>query len=80
EILVLDDPISVLETNAQAKLIQQVIEASNGRSVVWTLQRTSFSRHFDRVLMMVDGRIAEQGKFDELNRPNTLLHKQLQAD
>jgi ABC-type multidrug transport system fused ATPase/permease subunit len=55
-------------------------DASKGRSLVWALQRSGLSRHFDRVLVMVDGRIAEQGKFDELNRPNTVLHKQLAAD
>ncbi|MEJ0068692.1 MAG: ABC transporter transmembrane domain-containing protein [Pseudomonadota bacterium] len=80
DVLILNDPASILDSGAQTKVINQLTEASNGRSLVWTLQRANLSRHFDRVLVMVDGRIAEQGKFDELNRPDTLLHKQLQAD
>jgi putative ABC transport system ATP-binding protein len=80
DILVLNDPASILESGAQAKIINQLLEASKQRGVVWTLQRAGFSRHFGRVLIMVDGRIAEQGNFEELNRPNTLLQKQLAAD
>ena len=80
DILILNDPASILETGVQARLIDKILTGANGRSVAWTLQRTSFSRHFDRVFVMVDGRIVEQGSFEELNRPNTLLHKQLQAD
>jgi putative ABC transport system ATP-binding protein len=80
DMLILDDPISILESGAQAKIISQLLEVSQQRGVVWTLQRASFSRHFGRVLIVVDGRIAEQGNFVELNRPNTLLHKQLAAD
>ena len=80
EILVLNDPASILESNAQAKIIGQLLEASKERGVVWALQRAAFSRHFNRVFVMVDGRIAEQGNFAELNRPSTLLHKQLAAD
>ncbi|MBI3514481.1 MAG: ATP-binding cassette domain-containing protein [Proteobacteria bacterium] len=80
DILILNDPATILESGVQARLITQLLEVSKGRSVVWTLQRAGFSRQFGRVLVMVDGRIAEQGSFEELNRPNTLLHKQLQAD
>jgi len=80
EILVLNDPASILETGAQARIISQLLEASRERTVVWSLQRASFSKHFHRIFVMIDGRIAEQGNFDELNRPSTLLHKQLAAD
>ncbi|MBV8170084.1 MAG: ABC transporter ATP-binding protein, partial [Alphaproteobacteria bacterium] len=79
-ILILDDPLSVLETSAQGRVVDQVLAASKDRSVLWTLQRTQFSKHFARVMVVVDGRIAEQGSFEELNRPATLLHKQLAAD
>ena len=80
DILILNDPVSILESGAQAKVINQLLGASTGRGVVWTLQRAGFSRHFGRLLIMVDGRIAEQGNFEELNRPDTLLQKQLAAD
>jgi ABC-type multidrug transport system fused ATPase/permease subunit len=78
--LILNDPASILESGVQARLIGQLLDVSKERTVVWTLQRTNFSRHFERVFVMVDGRIAEQGTFEELNRPNTLLTKQLAAD
>jgi ABC-type dipeptide/oligopeptide/nickel transport system ATPase subunit len=80
EILVLNDPASILESSAQGRIVNQLLEASRERAVVWSLQRAGFSKHFDRVFVMVDGRIAEQGNFEELNRPSTLLHKQLAAD
>jgi putative ABC transport system ATP-binding protein len=80
DILVLNDPAAILESSVQARLVNQLIEASAGRSVVWTLQRSGLSRHFDRTIVMVDGRIAEQGSFDELNQPGKQLHKLLQVD
>lgn len=80
DILILNDPASILENGVQNRLISQVLAVAAGRTVIWMLQRPSLGRHFDRVLVMADGRIAEQGRFEELNRPDSLLHMQLQAE
>lgn len=80
DILILNDPAAILENGVQNRIISQVLAVAAGRTVIWMLQRQSLGRHFDRVLMMVDGRIAEQGRFEELNRPDSLFHKQLQAE
>jgi ABC-type dipeptide/oligopeptide/nickel transport system ATPase subunit len=79
DVLILNDPVALLETSAQARIVSRLIETAQGRSVVWALQRANLARHFDRLLVMVDGRIIEQGRFEELDRPNSFLQK-LQAD
>ena len=34
---------------------------------------------FERVVVFAEGRVAEQGPYDELNRDGTALHEMLQS-
>jgi putative ABC transport system ATP-binding protein len=43
-----------------------------GRGLIWVLHRASLARGFERVLVMSGGRLAEQGRFAELDRKDSL--------
>jgi ABC-type transport system involved in cytochrome bd biosynthesis fused ATPase/permease subunit len=38
------------------------------------------AKHFDRVVVMNDNRIVEQGRYEDLNRPERVLGKLVQAE
>src|SRR5205814_1027719 len=43
-----------------------------GRGLIWVLHRASLARNFDRVLVMSAGKLQEQGRFEELDRKDSL--------
>ena len=73
DILIVNDALAVLDAGSQARLLRRVLERRRGRGVIWTLQRPESAENFDRVLVMDEGRLVEQGSFADLNRPGSAL-------
>jgi ABC-type multidrug transport system fused ATPase/permease subunit len=68
-VLVLDDPMSAVDTQTERLLVERLRPAVEGRTVVVATQRFSTVSVADRAVVIVDGRIAEQG------RPADLLQR-----
>lgn len=67
-IVVLDEPSSALDPIAEYQLNQTMLQAAEGKSVVFISHRLSTTRHADRIYMMEQGRIIEEGSHDEMVR------------
>jgi putative ABC transport system ATP-binding protein len=80
DILVLNEATALLDAGAQARVMENILAARRGQSVIWMLHRPSLARSFDRVLVMRSGRIVEQGPAAELARPGTALHELMAAE
>lgn len=65
-ILILDEPTSALDTETEALIIAALRELMRGRTTFVIAHRLSTIRHADRVVVLRDGTVAEQGTFDEL--------------
>jgi ATP-binding cassette subfamily B protein len=65
-ILVLDEPSAALDPRAEAAVFDHFHELAHGRTAIFISHRLSTVRRADRILVMVDGRIAEAGAHDEL--------------
>ena len=65
-VLILDQAAAVLDTNAQDRIVANVLECRKGCSVYWVLNRVDLSKLFDQVLVMDRGQLVEHGKYDEL--------------
>ncbi len=72
DLLILSEATSALDGPAQAKVLQGVREEMAGRGLVWVLHRASLARNFDRVLVMSNGKLEEQGRFSDLDRKDSL--------
>ncbi len=65
-ILIMDEPTSALDTETESMVLAAVREAMRGRTTLVIAHRLSTIQNADRILVLRDGEIAEQGTFDEL--------------
>ena len=72
DLLILNEATSGLDAPAQAKVAAGLREEMAGRGLIWVLHRASLARNFDRVLVMSGGKLQEQGRFEELDRKDSL--------
>jgi ATP-binding cassette, subfamily B, bacterial len=64
--VILDEPTAALDARAESQLFDRMRELLEGRSVVLISHRFSSVRSADRIYVMHDGRVVEQGPHAEL--------------
>jgi putative ABC transport system ATP-binding protein len=66
DVLIFNEATAALDAGSQAKVQANILRETEGRGIVWALQRASLAERFDRVMVMRGGRIVETGSFAEL--------------
>jgi ABC-type multidrug transport system fused ATPase/permease subunit len=61
-VVVLDDPLSAVDTLTERRLVKRLRPALEGRTVLVATQRLSTVELADRAVVLVDGRIVESGR------------------
>ncbi|WP_048874646.1 ABC transporter ATP-binding protein [Thermococcus litoralis] len=77
KIILLDDPVSNLDAKTEESLIADLRDILKGKTAVIVSQRLSMVRLVDRVIVIVDGRIVEDGKPEELAEKGGLFSEML---
>lgn len=66
QLIVLDEPTAALDPLAEAEVFEHFQTLARDRTTLLISHRLSTVRHADRILVLVDGQIAEVGAHDEL--------------
>lgn len=65
-VLVLDEPAAALDVRAEAELVERYLELTSGVASLIISHRFSVVRNADRICVLSDGRIVEDGTHEEL--------------
>jgi ATP-binding cassette subfamily C protein/subfamily B ATP-binding cassette protein MsbA len=63
EIVILDEATSALDTNTEKKVLRNIFEFFEGRTLIIVAHRLSNVMECDRIVVMREGRIVEEGSF-----------------
>lgn len=79
DLLILFEATASLDAASQSKVMENVLTEFEGRGLIWSVHRTEMAEKFDSVLVMRQGRVIEQGTFDELRKDGTYFSELLAA-
>jgi ATP-binding cassette, subfamily B, bacterial len=68
QVLVLDEPTSALDARSEYEVFQRFAELTTGKMALFISHRFSTVRMADRIVVLENGRIAEEGDHDALTR------------
>ena len=74
-ILLLDEPTSALDPHSDHIVRMAIEHVSRGPTVIVVTHRRALAAEADRVLVMRDGRLVEDGRHDSLMRSGTLYSR-----
>lgn len=80
DVFILNEPTVSFDLAAQQRLQERILKETEGRGVVWMLQRAALASGFDAVLVLRQGRLVESGSFEELNHPGSVLQDAMAAE
>jgi len=66
QLLILDDALSAVDAKTEAEIIANIRRSRQGKTTIIVTHRISAVQHADHIIVMDDGRIAEEGTHEEL--------------
>ena len=68
QLLILDEPTSALDARSEYEVFQRFAELTTGKMAIFISHRFSTVRMADRIVVLENGRIAEEGAHEELTQ------------
>ena len=66
QILILDDPVSAVDTKTERRILTQLRQTRRGRTTIVIAHRISTVEHMDKIVFLEDGAVADVGTHEEL--------------
>lgn len=76
-VLILDQALGVLDPASQSVVRERVAEHRRGSGIVWVVQRANAAESAQQVLVLEQGRLVEQGRFEDLKARDGALSRLL---
>lgn len=74
-VLYLDEPTSAIDAQAEEEIFKEIAQVSKQRLVLLTTHRVSTLKDAQMIYVMRDGKIVEQGTFNQLNQPGSYFQE-----
>jgi ABC-type transport system involved in cytochrome bd biosynthesis fused ATPase/permease subunit len=79
DLLILNEATASLDAASQNWIMGYVLKSSQGRGVVWVLNRVSDAQLFSKIVVLKSGRIVETGTYEELSEAGGEFQNLLEA-
>ncbi|MBD3321201.1 MAG: ATP-binding cassette domain-containing protein [Chitinivibrionales bacterium] len=79
KVIILDEPSSALDVITEEKLFATLYEQLKGQTLIIVAHRLSTIKRVDRIFVFQDGRIVEEGSFEELETAGGLFARMVKA-
>ena len=80
ELLVLDEATSALDNITEANVIDAITNYDKSMTTIMIAHRLSSLKHCDMILVFENGKIVEQGTFDELAGKKTTFRSMIKGE
>ncbi|MED1666976.1 ABC transporter ATP-binding protein [Brevibacillus laterosporus] len=70
EVIILDEPTAALDPIAEAQLLEKFIEITDNKTAIFITHRLGSCKNVDRILVLKDGNLVEEGNHEELMQRN----------
>lgn len=77
-ILILDEPTAALDPRAEAEIYESFSQIVNNKTAIYISHRLALSRTCDKIIVVDDGKIAEEGSHSELMKRGGLYAQMYQ--
>lgn len=75
DLLIIDRATAALDGATQDKIMKNLLKEFKGRGLIWVLHRASLGGEFDHTLVLDGGRVIEQGRFVDLDKPGSVVNE-----
>jgi ATP-binding cassette, subfamily B, bacterial len=65
-VVILDEPTAQLDVRGEAQIFERLLEATKGATTILISHRFSTVRQADRIVVIEEGKVVEEGSHDEL--------------
>ena len=79
DLLVLDEATAPLDPATQRRVMDNLFAEFEGRTLIWSLHHASLAEEFGHTLVVDGGRVVEQGRFEDINRPDSLVRRLVES-
>jgi putative ABC transport system ATP-binding protein len=80
DLLILNEATSALDGQSQSRVTKGLKDEFAGRGIIWVLHRANLAKNFDRVLVLSNGKLEEQGTPTELDGNGSLMSLLIAAE
>ena len=80
DLVVFNDATAVLDGVTETAIIDRLKRELDGRSLVCSLHRPRLASAFDQILVMDQGRLVQQGRFEDLRKSGSPLEPLMAAE
>ena len=83
KLLILDEATSALDIDTEKRLLKNILEYFNDATILFISHRLSNLKNADKIILMADGTVVEEGSHEELMKLNgryTTLYNQQEAE
>ena len=79
DVLVIDEATAPLDRASQKRVMDNLFAEFEGRSLIWSVHHASLAEQFGHTLVVDGGRVVEQGSFEDLKRPGSLVQRLVES-